>query len=133
MRKFKVISVTTLLTACFCWACSFHNFEEDVKVDLCDPNDRTTVSFADTVFPIIQRVCADTANGSCHFTGGAPPIYYTDYSQVKTVVDNGKLQARLFDHVPSPMPPIYSAGHSVISDCEKTLIHRWMEQGALNN
>jgi hypothetical protein len=133
--KSKVISITLLLALVLCWSCSFNNVDEDLRpapVDICSPSDTSTVSFQDTIFPIFQKCCSDTANGSCHFPGGAPPIFYTGYTQIKTVVDNGKLQARLFDQNPSAMPPSYTQGPA-ISECEKTLIHRWMDQGAPNN
>jgi hypothetical protein len=135
MMKFKVISATALLAACFCWSCTFDNIEDDLQldpVDICNPTDTTTVSFQDTIFPIFTKYCSNNANGDCHWTGAptAKPDY-TAYAGIKQKVDEGRIQVRLFQE--GSMPPSFSAGPRALSDCEKLLIQRWIDQGALNN
>lgn len=132
-----MISATAVLAACFCWSCTFDNIEDDLRpdpVDICDPNDTTTVSFQDTIFPIFTKYCSNNANGDCHWTGASiPKPDYTTYAGIKQKIDEGRIQARLFNHDPSPMPPSNSAGPQTVSDCELTLLHRWIAQGAQNN
>lgn len=130
--KIKILPLTLVLALSVCWSCSFDNFEDDVYVDHCDPSDTTTVSFQDTIFPIFTRYCSNNANGDCHWTGA--PISkpdYTTYAGIKAKVDDGRIQARLFDL--GTMPPSNSSGPRAMSDCEKVLIQRWIAQGAQNN
>ncbi len=133
--KFKIISATSLLAAALCWSCSFDNIDEDLKppaIDICSPNDTSTVSFQDTIFPIFTKYCSNNANGDCHWTGA--PISkpdYTTYAGIKAKVDQGRIQVRLFDQ--GSMPPSNSNGPRSVSDCDKTLILRWIGQGARNN
>lgn len=133
--KSKVIPVTMLLALTLGWSCTFHNVAEDLRpVDICSPNDTTTVSFQDTIFPIFTKYCSNNANGDCHWTGAptAKPDY-TAYAGIKQKVDEGRIQARLFDQNPSKMPPPFSSGPQEMADCEKTLVLRWISQGAPNN
>ncbi len=132
--KSKVISVTALLALLLLWSCAAHNIDEDVKLDLCDANSTAVVSFQDTIFPIFTKYCSNNANGDCHWTGAptSKPDYMT-YAGIKAKVDEGRIQARLFDRNPSAMPPSYSSGPRDVSDCDKTLITRWIAAGAPNN
>ncbi|HEX2900136.1 MAG TPA: hypothetical protein VHS96_10485 [Bacteroidia bacterium] len=137
MMKFKVISATALLAACFCWSCSFNNVEDDLlpdPIDICDPADTSIVSFQDTIFPIFTKYCSNNANGDCHWTGApTPKPDYTAYAGIKQKIDEGRIQARLFNQDPSPMPPSFSQGPQSLSNCEITLLQRWIAQGAPNN
>lgn len=137
MAKIKIITLAAVLAAALCSGCTFHNFEDDVKpepVDICSPNDTSTVSFQDTIFPIFTRYCSNQANGDCHWTGApTPKPDYTAYAGIKQKVDEGRIQARLFDQNPSKMPPSFSSGPQDLSECEKTLVQRWIAQGAANN
>jgi hypothetical protein len=135
--KFKVISLAVLLAACFCWSCSFNSIEDDLlpdPIDICDPNDTSAVSFQDTILPIFTKYCSNNANGDCHFGGASiPKPDYTAYAGIKQKIDDGRIQARLFDQNPSPMPPSNSLGPQTMSTCEITLLQRWIAQGAPNN
>ena len=121
--KFKVISLTALLAACLCWSCSFNSIEDDLlpePIDICDPTD--------------TKYCSNNANGDCHFSGASiPKPDYTAYAGIKQKIDEGRIQARLFDQNPSPMPPSNSLGPQTMSTCEITLLQRWIAQGAPNN
>jgi hypothetical protein len=133
--KFKVVSITSLLALALCWSCAFHNVDDDLKsapLDICSPSDTTTVSFQDTIFPIFTKYCSNNANGDCHRaapSNGKPD--YATYAGIKSSVDGGRVQARVIDD--SNMPPPYSSGPKSMSDCEKTILLRWIAQGAKNN
>lgn len=137
MRNFKLILPVTLLLLAGITACSFHNVDDDLRPApkvFCDPNDTATVSFADSIFPIFQKHCTDTAFGDCHYSGASiPKPDYTSYPGIKSVADNGKLVARLINQNPSKMPPSYSNGPQDVSDCHKVMIQKWIAQGAPNN
>jgi hypothetical protein len=135
IMKLRIISVTFSLLLLLGWSCTFHNVDDDVKpVQIVDPCDTMAVSFADTIFPIFTKYCSNNANGDCHWTG-APTSKpdYTTYAGIKLKVDQGRIQARLFDHNPSAMPPSYSLGPKEVSACDQTLITRWIGAGAPNN
>jgi hypothetical protein len=133
--KFKVLSLTTLLAASLCWSCSFNSIEDDLlpePIDFCDPADTSTISFQDTIFPIFTRYCSNQANGDCHWTGASiPKPDYTTYAGIKQKIDEGRIQDRLFTQ--GTMPPSNSNGPQTVSECDKTLIQKWIAQGALNN
>ncbi len=133
--KLKIISTTSILALALCWSCSFNNVDDDLRpapVDICNPNDTSTVSFQDTIFPIFTKYCSNNANGDCHHAApsGSKPDYST-YAGIKAKVDEGRIQVRLFDQ--GTMPPSYSLGPRAMSDCEKTILLRWISQGAKNN
>jgi hypothetical protein len=128
--KVKTLSFTLLLALLTCWSCSFHNVDDDLRFDCAT----SPVSFADTIFPIFVKYCSNNANGDCHWTGASiPKPDYTTYAGIKAKVDDGRIQARLFDGVPTFMPPSQTLGPPAVSDCDKTLIQRWMDDGAPNN
>ena len=127
--KFSVVSITSLLFMTILWSCSWHNIEEDVRPVA--PCDTLPAMFADTILPIIQIHCTPAGSqGGCHLPGNGarPPI--SDYNSVKGLVDAGRIQARVFDQNPSPMPP---SGALPLNDCEKNLLQNWIEDGALDN
>lgn len=134
--KSKALLFTSLLLLFALSACSFDNFEDDVKVPpvAVDPCDTMAISFATNIQPIFMRYCGNQANGDCHYQGATTPKPdYTSYAGIKTKVDDGGIVARLFDQVPSAMPPSYSAGPKSVEECDKKLIRRWIDSGAPNN
>lgn len=134
--KIKALFTTTLLLFGLVSACSYNNFEDDIAEPppLVNPCDTIPASFADTIFPIIIRYCGNQANGDCHYSGAATPKPdYTTYAGIKAKVDDGRLVARLFDQSPSAMPPAFSQGPQVVDECDKKLIRKWIDAGALNN
>ena len=81
-----------------------------------------TITFAKHIAPIFTNQCA-----TCHFTGGQYPEL-VDYTTIKTQVDGGRIQARVIDQLPSPMPQ----GGS-LTQTELDLIKCWLNSGAPNN
>jgi hypothetical protein len=78
--------------------------------------DTVNVSFSKTLQGIFIR-CTN-----CHGTSGG--VTLTDYNNVKSSVDNGKLA-----HGVSPSGSMYS----LLSPCESQQILAWINQGAKNN
>jgi hypothetical protein len=130
----RIFALPLLLGLAWLQSCSFHNIDDDVKPQDINPCDTMAVSYADTIQVIITRNCGDPANGSCHFPAPAGNgIDFTTYAGIKAKVDEGKVFARVFDRVPSQMPPDYSNGPRALSDCEQILLRRWIDAGAPNN
>lgn len=87
--------------------------------------DTTNVTFSKSVSPIIQSTCS-----GCH--SGANPnggVRLTNYSEIKQVVNNGKLDGAINHRAGfKPMPP----GGS-LETCAKAKIRIWINAGAPNN
>lgn len=98
----------------------------------CSPD---TVYFVNTVLPLIRSSCAKSG---CHDLGSAEHgVVLTDYyrititGNVKPGNPNGsKLYRVLSKSGEEKMPP---SPNSELSNDQKALIARWIEQGALNN
>lgn len=132
--KAKYLAFALFLSFAFVQSCAFNSFEEDVRPPAVDPCDTLQVSFADTIMPIITRSCSNSSNGACHFSGSTGTgLDLTSYAGIKAKVDDGGFAARVFDRLPSAMPPGYSNGPRTLSICEDKLLRRWIEAGAPNN
>lgn len=130
----RIFALPLLLGLALMQSCAFNNFEEDVRPPAVNPCDTMAVSYSDTIQVIITRNCSSTDNGSCHFPGSnGNGIDFTTYAGLKAKVDEGKVIARVFDRVPSQMPPSFSNGPRSLSDCEQKLLRRWIDAGAPNN
>jgi mono/diheme cytochrome c family protein len=83
--------------------------------------DTTQYNFKAQVMPIFNVNCI-----GCH-SGNAPQgnILLDDYTSITTAVNNGKLLSSLKNKT---MPSI-----SPLSDCNTTVIEKWMNAGAKNN
>lgn len=130
--KFKAILVTGLLATGLIYSCTTNNVE-DLRPCFGPADDTLTISFTDTVLPILTRYCSDSTFGDCHQQGSADRYWLVDYPSVKFAVDDGQLKARLIDGNPSFMPPATTLGPTTVTDCEKAVVQRWIEQGALDN
>lgn len=132
--KFKTLIATGAVFASLLWSCSWHNIEDDVMPpppNAVDPCDTLAVSFADTILPIMTVTCAPSGSGvGCHLPGNGARPTISDYTTIKDLVDQGRIEARVFNGDPSPMPP---SGNPVLTPCEKKLLQRWIDAGAPNN
>lgn len=92
------------------------------KVNVCD----TLITYAAYIEPIISAKCAVP---NCHGTGFASGGVTLDtYEKVKAKADDGKIEARAIDGIPSPMPPLPL---NPLTASEKTAIQNWIDEGAL--
>lgn len=80
-------------------------------------------TFADNVKPILDGNCSISG---CHVAGGSGPGLFENYDQVKSFVDNGRLEERVL--VQRNMPP-----SGALTDCQLQLIQTWIDDGAPNN
>jgi mono/diheme cytochrome c family protein len=88
--------------------------------------DTTRVTYATTISPLLLQNC-----GNCHANGVAlGGVSLGSYTQVKTVVDRGRLLG-VVDHAPgfSPMPK----GGAQLSACDRAKLRLWVAAGAPNN
>lgn len=83
----------------------------------------TSVTWTSTVQPLIQARCATSG---CHVSGGFGPGDFSQYTNVKSVVDNGRFQAEVIQA--GSMPP---SGRLNACDIQKLLV--WIDAGAPNN
>ncbi|MFT4522129.1 MAG: hypothetical protein ACI8ZN_001069 [Bacteroidia bacterium] len=87
--------------------------------------DTTNVSYSKSIWPIFESTCRGCHSGS----GASGGIRITDYTSLKTLVDNGKLVGVLGRKPPFPsMPP---AGP--LEACAQAKIEIWIKAGAPNN
>lgn len=132
--KLKVLTITGVLCAGLMWSCSWHNVEDDVMPPppaVVDPCDTMAVSFADTIQIIMNATCSPSGSGQgCHLAGNGARPTIADYASIKDLVEQGRIDARVFNADPSPMPP---SGNPVLTACEKKLLQRWIDAGAPNN
>ncbi|MFM2375934.1 MAG: hypothetical protein RLZZ165_1031 [Bacteroidota bacterium] len=130
MKKYTAVFLAAFWGVLASWSCSYHNVEDDLSPSCA----AIPVSFSDTILPIMVKYCAGNGLGDCHQAGtayGLPDL--SAYAGIQQEVMGGRIQARVFDRNPSPMPPSYSNGPKDMSDCEKTLVQRWIDGGAPNN
>ncbi len=92
----------------------------------CDQCDTLNVTYSGKVKPIIDLKCK-----GCH-SGSAPPngIDLTGHAGLQAIALSGKLMGSV-NHLPgySAMPK----GGSMLPDCERNAIKKWVDSGALNN
>ncbi len=101
--------------------------EQGAKNLTCNPGqcDMNNIMYSNTISPIIQNNCT-----GCH-SGGNPAggVKITNYSEVKTLVDNGSLSGTINDKAGYPkMPP-----SGKLPDCDIQQLEKWMNDGAQNN
>lgn len=115
----KYLSIFTLLAMLFV---SCTNYKEDLLTDpnLCKTAD---MSFSADIAPILNNSCGTS---DCHSAGGFAPGYLTNYMEIKTMVDNGKLLYRAGEL--RDMPP-----SGPLTDCQIEKIRSWIDAGAPNN
>lgn len=101
--------------------------EQGAKNLTCNPGecDMSNITFSNTISPIIQNKCT-----GCH-SGGTPAggVKITNYTEVKTLADNGTLSGTINDKAGYPiMPP-----SGKLPDCDIQQLEKWMNDGAQNN
>ena len=87
--------------------------------------DTVNITYSASVKPIIENKCQ-----GCH-SGGTPQggIDLSNYSNVKTLVTNGKLWGSVSQNTGYVAMPVGGS----LSSCELTQIQKWINQGAPNN
>jgi hypothetical protein len=119
--KSRFLTLSLLLL--FMQSCTWNHIDDFP----CDPG---TVTWNATIVPILERTCNDARNGDCHsaaYSNGD----FTLYAEVKSRINNGKFQNRVF--ALKNMPPKYSDGPAALSVCELQKIEKWIAEGALEN
>lgn len=116
MKLLSILAVLSLFMA------SCTNYKEELLSDpaLCDTKN---MSFSKNIAPILVNSCATT---DCHSAGGFAPGYLSDFTEIKAMVDNGKLLYRIAET--RDMPP-----SGPLKDCQIDQIRSWIDAGAPNN
>lgn len=123
--QFKSLFLS-LLVALSVSSCYYDN-EEDLYGNLNPACDTTQVTFAGTIFPILEQ--ADCV--SCHMgTTASAGIRLDSHAEVIKHANSGALLG-VIRHEPawSPMPK----GGNKLSDCTISKIETWVSQGSPNN
>lgn len=122
----QLLSVFSLMALMILQSCYYDNEEELYPV--LDPNacDTVSVSFAATVFPILEANCVSCHSGS--FPAGNIPL--EDHADILLTAQSGSLVGTIA-HEPgfSPMPQ----GGGQLPECNIKKIRAWVEDGAPNN
>ena len=97
--------------------------QQGARNNYCNECDTTLYTFSGRIKSIIDVNCA-TSTG-CHAAGSAYGNF-TNYSGVKIEVDNGLFESNVL--IGKTMPP-----GSPLPACERAVIKKWLDGGALNN
>lgn len=94
-----------------------------IGIDCEGPCDTSNVTYSGVILPLLQNSCI-----SCHSGNYEPDL--TNYNQVKTQVNNGKLSGSV-NHLPGYDAMPYN--QAKLSDCKLAQIRIWIAAGAPNN
>lgn len=96
---------------------------QGAKNNYCDACDTTYYAFDNKIMTIFEMNCATST--ACHSSGSKNGAL-TNYNQIRSYVSADLIQKRVI--VYRDMPPA-----SPLSDCDRLLIKKWIDEGALNN
>lgn len=135
MRKKILIVASPLVMLLLLVACT-SNSVDDLREDI-NPCDTVTATFDGAVSTIIEMNCGTNRNSDpavgCHEVGNGFRWEFTGYTQVKSLVDAGRIQARALSSTPT-MPPSFATNPAgALSDCDKTILQNWIDAGAPEN
>lgn len=85
--------------------------------------DTEVVSFAEDISPIISNNCSVVG---CHVQGGSGTGVLENYTQIKSIVDDGSFRERVL--VQRNMPP-----SGFLSECQIEHLDQWIASGAPDN
>jgi hypothetical protein len=97
-------------------SCYYDKEEELYPNDYYSTNDTTSVTYGETIAPLISTNCGSSG---CH------PAY-TTYTGLKVIVDNGQLKNRVITQKTMPAA-------APLSSTQISKLQRWLDAGALNN
>ncbi len=110
--------------------CAFLIFFSCTK-EVTDTTDTSAISFCDTItYGTHITDFLNTHCTTCHVAGGSGPGDFTNYSEIKSELDQGDLEEKVFDpNTGSPMPP---PGGGLTTE-EKDRLQCWIDAGGPNN
>lgn len=112
-RKF---SISIILMICFCL---------NQACQKSDATEACQVSFSNDLLPILETKCT----GYCH----ASFDHYTEYINLKEVVDNGLLNEKVVVLKTMPLEPENLEESLKFTEDERALFACWIEAGGPNN
>jgi hypothetical protein len=118
--KSGFLKIFTLALMILCMQCL-----SEVASYPCEVAPTHEISYSEDVSPIIANSCAIPG---CH-VGNFPKGDFTNYNDLKRVVDNGKITFKLAN---GQMPP-ESSKLPLLSICQVNVITTWINEGAKNN
>jgi hypothetical protein len=124
-----IIAIITITSALLFLHSCYYDSEEFLFPETGNTCDTTSVTYAQSVAPILRNNClACHSNGSAAGLGGN--VRLEDYADVKLKADEGKLLG-VISHAPGfvPMPQ----GAPKLDDCSISVIRIWIEEGGQNN
>ena len=109
--------------------CAFLIFFSCTK-EVTDTTDTSAISFCDTItYGTHITDFLNTHCTTCHVAGGIGPGDFTNYSEIKSELDQGDLEEKVFDpNTCSPMPPCGG-----LTTEEKDRLQCWIDAGGPNN
>jgi len=118
----KKIIITLAFFNLLLFACTYN--KEELTVVPVDPN-VPIITYTNAVESIIAANCV-TCHSPASLNGIGQVPFLTTFDELKTQVNNGRIEARAINNVPSAMPP----GAPLSQDIKNTL-QDWINQGAL--
>ena len=111
----------------FLISCYSENEEDLFGNDSLDMiSDSVEVKFKKDIEPIFRQSCSTTPG--CHVPRGTGNGVLLTYTDIKRIVDNGKLKDRVIDKKDMPQSPTPPLSNQKIA-----LIQTWINRGAPNN
>lgn len=121
LKTFSIIATLALITSCYS-----DNKEELYKNFENADCDTTNTKFAATIQPVIVQNCAIPG---CHnTTERRSGLDLSNYTDLKTIATDGRLENRITGNPGPIMPP-----SGALQPCEIEKILKWVNNGAQNN
>lgn len=117
MKQIAVLSF--VLSALLALQGCYYDVEEELYPGSCQP---LTPSWSASVAPLVAERCSGS---SCH-SPGSPYVTISNYTEVKSLVDESKFQDRVL--VLRDMPD-----GSSLNKCQLDMLQAWVDAGAPNN
>ena len=122
--KNRLLLLAGLSIGLVVYSCEYDN-EEDLNPDNCD---LTTVTYSQTIAPLVATHCMDvTCHGGQATESGLP---FQTYEGLKAVVTTGRLMGALKHESGFSFMPKNTAS---LPDCDIQRFQKWVDDGAPNN
>lgn len=91
-----------------------------------------TITYYNDIQKILETNCTNEDFGPCHQSGtpNGPELDFSTYEGIKAKADDGTLIDRVITNQDMPSPA--TTGPQTLSDCDKSKIQTWVNQGALH-
>lgn len=127
MNRLLIVLLITFIAS---FTGCYYDNEERLYPQVSSGCDLSNVTYSASVVPILQASCLSCHSNSAVSRGDGGGIKLENYSDVKTLANNGKLMGAV-NHATgySAMP----LGGGKLTACEISTLQTWIDSGTLNN